>query len=79
MAEKIDDGGAAFPYGNPTAEWDFGMSLRDWFAGQAMAGIQCATALLFHSNGPSYGDEDVAGMCYALADAMLAERKKGAE
>lgn len=42
MAEKIDDGGPAFPVpssipgGFPAS---FGLSLRDWFAAKAMQGI----------------------------------------
>ena len=44
-----------------------GMTLRDWFAGQALATI--------HS-GPM---DAVAGLAYAMADAMLAERAKGTQ
>ncbi len=52
-----------------------GMSLRDWFAGQALAGM-------IGANGP--GDTPwaqdphtlVAATAYALADAMIAERSK---
>jgi hypothetical protein len=53
----------------------FGMTLRDWFAGQA------AAACLVNATGIT---EDVAGkefplvarFSYMLADAMLAERAK---
>lgn len=42
------------------------MSLRDWFAGQMLAGI-CAN--------PDCGNPDItAEYCYRVADAMLAER-----
>lgn len=46
-----------------------GMSLRDWFAGQALAGYSAT----------SYPDEglnplEVACYCYTLADAMLKVR-----
>ncbi len=38
MSEKLNDGGPAFPVpGNPATQP--GMSLRDWFAGQAMAAM----------------------------------------
>ena len=44
--KKIDDGGPAFPFEQgrcPDGTWnqttEFGMSLRDWFAGMAFAGI----------------------------------------
>ena len=80
---KIDDGGAAFPAGiqirNPvTLEWGNlppqGMSLRDWFAGMAMQGEI--------ANGGFYMDGrmgKLAANAYAQSDAMLAERKRGAE
>ena len=46
-----------------------GMSMRDWFAGQALAGM--TTRQSFHAI------EDVAAMqAYAMADAMIAERSK---
>lgn len=46
------------------------MSLRDWFAGQALTGL-CAS----QEDGGTYHEAN-AQMAYALADAMLAERKK---
>lgn len=45
-----------------------GMSLRDWFAGQALAG------LLAHASGDD--PHKAPGYAYALADKMLAERSK---
>ena len=68
------DGGPAFPV--PMNLLDIagaaqGMSLRDWFAGQALFGI-----LLKFT--PSDSDElkHLAGRVYEMADAMLAERPK---
>jgi hypothetical protein len=65
------DGGPAFPHVNPgyDGNWDKerqigGMSLRDWFAGQALAGAEL--------NMPP---PLTAADCYALADAMLEARK----
>ena len=68
---KIDDGGFAFPtIGNSSCNSD-GMTLRDWFAGQAMNAINC-----------TWSDEETrvlfAKRCYAMADAMIAARKGGA-
>jgi hypothetical protein len=80
---KIDDGGSAFPAGvqmrDPvTLQWgDFppqGMSLRDWFAGMAMQGEIANGG--FHVEGHM---GKLAANAYAQADAMLAERKRGAE
>ena len=68
---KIDDGGPAFPIIPPGfPERDAGMSLRDWFAGQALGVIH---------GGERYteqGLQDVAAQAYATADAMLAEIRK---
>jgi len=44
-----------------------GMTLRDYFAGQA---------LIYHANWGSEHAEQAARVCYALADAMLTERGK---
>lgn len=89
MSDKVNDGGPAFP-GNGEffvdgpqgrmlqsawgAEGAKGMSLRDWFAGQALAGW---LACLETTGEPESGAE----YCYTLADAMLAAREKkgGAE
>lgn len=58
------DGGPAFPVlGSPN-----GMSLRDWFAGQALAGKMSIDSIEFLSR------EDIADRCYRQADAMLAAR-----
>ena len=58
---KKDDGGAAFPMENVL--WD-GMSLRDWFAGQALAGL----------NTRGFDKQTRARLCYEQADAMIRER-----
>lgn len=52
----------AFPPGN----WGDGMSLRDWFAGQALVGLLA-----------KYGEEGKTVLiAYGIADDMLAEREK---
>lgn len=71
MSER-DDGGPAFPrpYSEDGAAQG-GMSLRDWFAGQALAG-HCAAA----ENGDDTTWGDLARWSYKTADALLAEREK---
>lgn len=86
---KIDDGGPAFPVEKPIGfggqSFAKGMSLRDWFAGQAAAaisGTSCATEAAADNFGKAAAAADasppelVAAMAYKLADAMLIERSK---
>ena len=58
-----------------------GMSLRDWFAGQAMkgllAGVVHASEKIAESEGGS-AEEVIARWAFEQADAMLAEREKSA-
>lgn len=83
-----DQGGPAFPDQgqriNPDGRWaqDYspGMSLRDYFAGQALAGIlgngfARAQFARVGMDSPA----GVAAACYAFADAMLAHRAEGNE
>lgn len=60
----------AFPHGNPTHGGDIGMTLRDYFAGQALAGLSGLARI------EGMSPEDLASMAYADADAMLKERSK---
>ena len=63
---KEDDGGLAFPLVGASP----GMSLRDWFAGQALAGLG-----LHHAFNP--GERRSAALCaYLIADEMLDVRGK---
>ena len=69
-----DDGGPAFPVAedHQTADqlpWTQGMSLRDWFAGQALVGLATLEA--------DCGPRGLAQDAYAMADAMLAARTAG--
>ncbi len=80
---QINDGGAAFPMAGSTANWDaekgqyvpqYGMTLRDWLAGQALANL----ALSYMAD---YRNQDDAAFalakeCYTVADAMLAARNQ---
>lgn len=69
---NIDDGGPAFAC--PETEWAYGshgMSLRDWFAGQALTGfVATATA-----QDTIESADEIAKSVYRLADAMLDARK----
>jgi hypothetical protein len=68
----IDDGGAAFP-GPMTMST--GMSLRDYFAGQALVGF--AAALMATRTPPAPGGADtLAAAAYDAADAMLRARRE---
>lgn len=81
MADAMhDDGGPAFPRPSGEAvdvegnhffpEAQSGMSLRDWFAGQAAIGY-----LAIHADGlPIPSADEVSKYAYRVADAMLAAR-----
>jgi hypothetical protein len=63
------DGGPAFAHGNPEQGGDPGMTLRDWFAGQALD--DCLRhADRFKAGWQAYAAEQA----YEVADAMLKER-----
>lgn len=80
-----NDGGQAFPSiipkiyktGFPGDAIDYvgGMSLRDWYKGQALIGAVAES----YRNGNEFGwatPESVAKKCGEYADAMLKEREK---
>ena len=68
---KVNTGGPAFPM--PTVhspDWgtmEKGMTLRDWFAGQALAGM-------YSNDADGYKFDKVAEAAYETADAMLKAR-----
>jgi hypothetical protein len=65
-------GGPAFGHGNPNDGGAPGMSIRDWFAGQALAGL--------FASGPHDCDEHgLAHDAYLHADAMLKARREGGD
>lgn len=84
MSEK--NGGSAFPVHEIQSEYrdgryhdvwrpQDGMSLRDWFAGQALSGLLAAEA---HEQAIGYTPDratEMAGKAYGLADAMLKARE----
>lgn len=70
---------SAFPSGDfRGCEPGYGMTLRDWFAGQALSqSFDYACNRPESLIGRDYLPEEwAAKMAYALADAMLAERNK---
>lgn len=73
-----NDGGPAFPqtdlsgYGMGPGEGNnSGMTLRDWFAGQALTGY------LHDIQHHKHSEVHIARCSYILADAMLAARESG--
>lgn len=78
MSGERNDGGPAFPkpldpYPNAQGmeSGSHGMSLRDWFAGQALAAMSADL-----KRNQEYGSamEELAGKAFAIADAMLKVR-----
>lgn len=57
---KLNDDGTSTP------DQVHGMTLRDWFAGQALSGLL--------SQNEQTGKSSTAQWCYQMAEAMLAER-----
>lgn len=85
---RIDDGGPAFPRpmshdGNGSRAEAFsaheGMSLRDWFAGQALAGMLADPDVGCTPEHAHKFVGVVAIEAYQMADAMLAARKPKTE
>ena len=68
-----NDGGPAFPHGDPTHGGEDGMTLRDYFAGRAMQ------SYLLDKDRDSFTFEQWAQASYEMADAMLKARKKNHE
>ncbi len=74
-------GGPAFPImwdmavkgETPQRFTEVGLTMRDWFAGQALVGILLAV----DDDRATHKESLVSGYAYQYADAMLAERAKG--
>jgi hypothetical protein len=73
MSEK-DNQELAFPGTDARGFVSTGMTLRDWFAGQAMAGL-CACADLYIPAGENWITY-IPKKAYDVADAMMEARKK---
>ena len=81
MSAPIDEGGPAFPCmrvdanvvpKSPLVPHSHGLTLRDYFAGQAMAGMLANSSNLAEQAWRS--DKCLAEWSYKAADAMIAER-----
>ncbi len=91
MNTQTPNGGPAFPTVFIEVEWGSsygGMTLRDYFAGQALSSVLKSSGDLstyYDIGAGSKGDNDIpsplaiAKYSYALADAMLAEREGKSE
>jgi len=73
--QPINTGGSAFPVQDCAAWQVHGMTLRDYFAAQALAELCGAFGRVSPWRGETQEQAD-ARWCYARADAMLAERNK---
>jgi len=66
----MNDGGQAFPLGgNDTYGSEEGMTLLDYFAGQALAGASGQYKKM------DWNPEDMADWCYRVARLMIHERE----
>ena len=88
---EMNDGGPAFPCGSydPTTAAEqapvvSGMSMRDWFAGQALQGVLSSEDRAHQlEDGETIEDakrriqREFATWCYQMADAMIAESEEG--
>jgi len=83
MSDEINGGGAAFPSvqeyqmldGDFQRNHNLGMSLCDWFAGQALSGMLAYYNKYsgdYHTNA---SPEETANKAYEWADAMIAARE----
>lgn len=73
------DGGPAFPM-HERDDALRGMSLRDYFAGQALAGMCVGVSGMLDGKFSPYAkgpcDSGIAARCVAVADALIAELEK---
>ena len=83
-SKKIDDGGPAFQAFRQHAlgrveEIHPGLTVRDWFAGQALAALGAAFLDGGWHNPNDYQIGVMVKGAYRAADAMIAARKGGAQ
>ena len=79
MSTPINDGGPAFPRPGISSNWGeghfahTGMTLRDYFAGQALTNVDVRIPMSDDDDTPS--PRAIANYMYVIADAMLAARE----
>lgn len=73
-SQKPQDGGPAFPQIDNTGRRGMGMSLRDYFASQALIGVMNICRDDTRSQGET-NPQMFSRKAYELADAMLAARE----
>lgn len=76
---KVKRNTSSDPLATPRETQMEGMTLRDWFAGQALAGEMAAQSPElgeWTSETPDQALRDRAALLYRFADAMLAERER---
>ncbi|MGA4368154.1 hypothetical protein [Pantoea ananatis] len=69
-----NNGGSAYPY-TSGGEFSPGMTLRDYFAAQAMSGYIISSQMSIGSSISDTTLKDRAANFYRMADAMIAARK----
>jgi hypothetical protein len=81
MTNKMNDGGRAFPGAEYVSPHEgnvlhSGMSLRDWFAGQALSGMLSPERRGGGGSESSNSVRAISRDAYRLADAMIEARKR---
>ena len=82
--QRINDGGPAYPHDQNSGQWRQCMTLRQWYAGQALAGMLAnkgytnrAVDSVTESDDPKESVCTVmSGWAFAIADAMIAHEQK---
>ena len=70
MSDSDNTGGPAYPPHHDPKRHPSGMTLRDWFAGQALAMVMWR-----FERDCDPAPDDIATQAYFIADAMLSERQ----
>ena len=70
MTDSDSTGGPAYPPHHDPKRHPRGMTLRDWFAGQALAMV-----MMRFERDCDPAPDDIAMQAYFIADAMIAERQ----